>query len=78
MKITLKLYAAFRDLLGDSPGGCAKLDLAENQAVLDVIRQFKIPEQIPKIILINGVQKTAADTLNDGDTLSIFPPIAGG
>ena len=37
-----------------------------------------IPEDIPTIILINGLQKSAADSLRDGDTLSVFPPIAGG
>ena len=33
---------------------------------------------IPKIIIVNGLQKGADEFLKDGDTLSVFPPVAGG
>ena len=58
--------------------GACEITLYEKSTVQDVFKAFKIPEDIPKIILINGVQKSAADSLHDGDTLSVFPPIAGG
>jgi molybdopterin converting factor small subunit len=46
--------------------------------VQDILSQLKIPEEIPKIILINGVHGKREQVLKDGDVLSIFPPVAGG
>lgn len=78
MDITLKLYASLRDLTGADTNGTCRVNLPHHAAVQDVLSQFRIPDDTPKIILINGVQKGASDRLRDGDTLSIFPPIAGG
>ncbi len=78
MKITLKLFATLREHLKDHHNGASEVTLHDKATVQDVFAAFKIPEDIPKIILINGVQKSAADSLHDGDTLSVFPPIAGG
>ena len=39
---------------------------------------LKIPDELPKIILINGAQKKPESELSDGDELSMFPPISGG
>ncbi len=78
MKITLKLFAMLREHLKDHQNGVVEVTLQEKATVQDVFATFKIPEDIPKIILINGVQKSASDSLHDGDTLSVFPPIAGG
>jgi molybdopterin converting factor small subunit len=46
--------------------------------VQDILLRLKIPEQIPKIILINGVHGKKEQILKEGDVLSIFPPVAGG
>ena len=78
MKITLKLFATLREHMKDHLNGATDVVLQENATVQNVFTAFQIPADIPKIILINGVQKSAADSLHDGDTLSVFPPIAGG
>ncbi len=78
MKITLKLFATLREHMKSHNNGACEVPLHEAATVQDVLASFQIPEDIPKIILINGVQKSACDVLYDGDTLSIFPPIAGG
>ena len=78
MKITLKLYATLREHLNDHHNGASKIILHEQSTVKDVFKAYKIPEDIPKIILINGLQKSEDDILHDGDILSVFPPIAGG
>jgi molybdopterin converting factor small subunit len=46
--------------------------------VEDILERLKIPEEIPKIILINGVHGKREQPLKDGDVVSIFPPVAGG
>jgi len=78
MIITLKLFATFREHIKDNQNGVVEAILHETATVQDVLTSFNIPEGIPTIILINGVQKSAADCLHDGDTVSVFPPIAGG
>jgi molybdopterin converting factor small subunit len=78
MKITLKLFATLRDHMINHHNGVCEIAVQETATVQDVLASFCIPEDIPKIILINGVQKGAGDQLHDGDTLSVFPPIAGG
>ena len=78
MEITLKLFATLRKHIKESEGGVCTLQLPENTSVNTVVEQLTIPQDIPKIILINGHQKKPEDILVDGDTLSIFPPIAGG
>jgi sulfur carrier protein len=79
MKIKLKLFASFREYLPEGNDGYSSvLEVSENTTVDSVLLQMKLPQDIPKIILINGLQKTAAEVLKEGDTLSVFPPIAGG
>jgi molybdopterin converting factor small subunit len=78
MNITLKLFATLREHIQNHSSGACEVALSETATVQDVLTSLRIPEDIPKIILINGVQKSACDELHDGDTLSVFPPIAGG
>jgi molybdopterin converting factor small subunit len=79
MKIKLKLFATFREFLPEkNDGHSSELELNPGTRVENVIDTLHLPKDIPKIILINGIQKTSEEILQDGDTLSIFPPIAGG
>jgi molybdopterin converting factor small subunit len=77
MNITLKLYTVLREYLpGDLKDNI--LSIPDNSRVVDVINMLKIPDELPKIILINGAQKKPESELSEGDELSIFPPISGG
>lgn len=78
MKITIKLFAILQSYLAESTKGTCMLDFPDGISVLQVLNHLGIPKEIPKIILINGMQRKAEDTLREGDTLSVFPPIAGG
>jgi len=79
MEIEVKLFATLRDYLpkGSSRFSC-KMKMEGSPRVQDILSRLKIPEEIPKIILINGVHAKREQILNDGDVLSIFPPVAGG
>jgi sulfur carrier protein len=79
MKLKLKLFATFREFLPEgNDGHSCDLEVPDESRVESIMERMKLPQDIPKIILINGIQKTASELLKDGDTLSIFPPIAGG
>ena len=79
MDIEVKLFATLRDYLpkGSSRFSC-KMEVDGRTRVQDILERLKIPEEIPKIILINGVHGKKDQPLKDGDVVSIFPPVAGG
>jgi molybdopterin converting factor small subunit len=79
MEIEVKLFATLRDYL---PKGSSqfsyKMEVEGPCQIQDIISRLKIPEEMPKIILINGVHGKKDQILKDGDVISIFPPVAGG
>jgi molybdopterin synthase sulfur carrier subunit len=79
MDIEVKLFATLRDYLpkGSSRFSC-KMEVDGHTRVQDILERLKIPEDIPKIVLINGVHGKKEQPLKDGDVVSIFPPVAGG
>lgn len=79
MQVKVKLFATLRDYLPkDSDGRSCLMDVDETTTIEQIISTFNIPEEIPKIILVNGLNGTMEQTLKEGDELSIFPPVAGG
>ena len=81
MEITLKLFATLREYMpcGKDKYACT-MDVRKDCMVADLIEELKIPREIPLIILVNGIQNQEKERqiLQEGDTVSIFPPIAGG
>lgn len=84
MKITLKLFASLTDYLPSEAKytNVLALDLPEATTVGEVIGQQRLPEKLVHLVLVNGHYVAPADrdaqALVDGDTLAIWPPIAGG
>lgn len=79
MEVKVKLFATLRDYLPkDSDGKSCQIEIDGKTTVEQIITQLNLPVEIPKIILVNGLQGTADQTLKEGDVLSIFPPVAGG
>ena len=79
MPIEVKLFATLRDYLPKGSGrfSCS-LEIAGHTRVKDILDRLKIPEDVPKIILVNGIHGKADQLLKEGDVVSIFPPVAGG
>jgi sulfur-carrier protein len=79
MEIEIKLFATLRDYLpkGSDRFTC-KLEMEGRARVKDIVSKLKIPEDIPKIILVNGIHGKYDQVLKEGDVVSIFPPVAGG
>jgi molybdopterin converting factor small subunit len=79
MEIEVKLFATLRDYLppGSSRFSC-EMEVDGHTRVRDILSRLKVPDEIPKIILINGVHGKEEQILKEGDVLSIFPPVAGG
>ena len=79
MKIEVALYATLGKYL--PPGAQnrkAGIEIREGATVRDVMNQLGIPADLPNILLVNGRQAPDTTVLQEGQTLSIFPPLAGG
>lgn len=74
MEVNVKLFATLRD--GRFKEEKAKLE--GNIQVKDVISKYNIPVEEVRICLINGRDADFSQSLKDGDTLSLFPPVGGG
>lgn len=84
MQITFKLYASLGDHLPADrrQGNQMPLEVAPGASIVQVIEPFNLPMKLVHLVLVNGVyvppEERATRTLNDGDVLAIWPPIAGG
>jgi len=83
MKITFKLFASLTDYLpAERRGNVVDIEVADNATVQQIIDRYQLPAKMVHLVVINGVYVEPADrltrTLNAGDALAIWPPIAGG
>jgi molybdopterin converting factor small subunit len=83
MQITFKLFATLTDYLPpDRAGNVVAIDLDEGATIGSVIAAYRLPEKLTHLVLVNGNYIAPADRatyrLKAGDTLAIWPPIAGG
>ena len=83
MKITLELYASLmRHLPPGSGMHDAQVEVAADSTLNQLIDRFHIPRESAHLVLVNGFFKRPEDRdapqLNEGDTVAIWPPVAGG
>lgn len=74
MLVNVKLFATLREGRFIEE----KTELQENSRVMDVIKKYELPPDEVAICLVNGRDADNEQVLNNGDTLSIFPPVGGG
>ncbi len=84
MKITFKLFATLTDYLPPDARRANQLELevAPTDSIATVIAPFGLPPKLVHLVLVNGryvaPELRGSATLNEGDVLAIWPPIAGG
>lgn len=84
MKVTLKLYATLSDHLPDEArkANAMELELDAGTTPAQVIASQNLPLKLCHLVLVDGVfippAARSTRALADGETLAIWPPIAGG
>ena len=84
MRVTFKLFASLQDYLPleAKRNNALALDLDESATVQQIIERFALPQKLCRLVLIDGsylpLAERATRVLKDGETLAIWPPIAGG
>ena len=83
MKITFKLFAGLSIFLPNSAEkNAVVLEVPESSSMNDLIDLHKIPREEVHLILINGSPTQYSERhnsiLKEGDTVAMWPPVAGG
>ena len=84
MNITFKLFATLTDYLPVTArrSNIVALDVAPDASISQIIEPFGLPPKLVHLVLVNGRYiepgLRLSTTLNEGDVLAIWPPIAGG
>ncbi len=74
MKVEIKLFAGLQKFMPNAE----KVELDNNCTVLDLLEKIGINSSEVAITLVNGRHVDLDQRLHEGETVAIFPPIAGG
>ena len=82
---TIKLFASLGDYLPpDAKDNAAEISVpADGDATItSVLTMMKVPMEKCHLVLVNGIfvspSARAGHAIKDGDTLAVWPPVAGG
>lgn len=84
MRIYVRLFANLRDRLPNEDRGRGEIELDDATSLADLIERLEISDPLAQMVLVDGIQQPrgreerAKRILEDGQTVSIFPPVAGG
>lgn len=84
MRITFKLFAQLTDYLPVEARhtNVIEIEVAPQATISQIIEPFQLPPKLVHLVLLNGTYIAPAQrltqTLQPGDVLAIWPPIAGG
>lgn len=85
MKMYIELYASLMPLLpatGSKERFRREISVDDDTSVQQVIDRFSISEEMAHLVLLNGHFVNGLERvdkkISEGDTVSIWPPVAGG
>lgn len=84
MQITFKLYATLATYLPEeAKNHQINIDISDSDTANDILTRFNVPLEKAHLVLRNGVyvqpqQRNETNFLQNGDTLAVWPPVAGG
>jgi len=74
MKVEIRLFASLRKYSLPQE----EMELAEGTTVGDLLERIGISHSEVAVALVNGRHAPNELPLSDGETIALFPPIAGG
>ena len=84
MRIHVRLFASLRDRFPSDDRGRGEIELDDRASLAELIERLEIPDPLAQMVLVDGLQEPrsreerARRIIEDGQTVSIFPPVAGG
>ena len=77
VEVAIRLFANLADY-GPGGAGPARVVLPVGATVGDLLRRLRIPEEVPRLLLVNGRDADATTGLGPGDVVDVLPPLVGG
>jgi sulfur-carrier protein len=79
-RVELRLLAGYRKFLPaqDRQNGKSGLDVQDGLTLGGLLALQGIDASRPLVVLVNGRYAVSDRVLEDGDVVSVFPPVAGG
>lgn len=79
MIIRVQLFATLSPFLPEhAEGDAVSLTMDSGATVAKVLDLLRIPPGFPCLTVVNGRDADSGQVLADGDTVTLFPPLAGG
>ena len=78
MLIELRVYTGLEKYLGARYGEKVPVAIDGTTTIRDILMRYSIPPGEVTAALVNGLHKTLDYCLQDGDRVSLFPPVGGG
>jgi len=75
LKVNVKLFASIRRF---SEKDNLDIDIKEGSTIKDLLSKIAIPQDEPLLVILNEYTRGKETLLQDGDTICLFPIIAGG
>ncbi len=77
MKVRVELQTYLEQYSPDG-GHVFDYEVPDGSTAGELMRKLHIPEDLASVVIVNGANTGAAHTLNDGDSIVVIPPLAGG
>jgi sulfur carrier protein ThiS len=79
MEVEVHLFANLAEYR--PPGGRTgpvRMELPTGATLHDLLRRLRIPDEVPRLCLVNGRDVEPTVRLSAGDVVSVLPPLVGG
>ncbi len=77
MHVSVQLFAALKRF-APADRSAFDLELPEIASIDMLIAQLDIPDQVERVVLVNGRHAAPGQTLCSNDAVVMFPPMTGG
>ena len=79
MKIQLILYASLaHHMPPEAKENSGYLEVEDDATIGGLMNRLEIPAESAKVIFLNGRHAKWEQTVQEGDRVAVFPPVAGG
>ena len=79
MRVSVRLHGILRrHHPGPDPHAPHEVEVAEHSVVRDLVSALGLPDDLILAASVNGEASEPDRPLNEGDRVSLFPPVAGG
>ena len=82
-QINVKFFASLRRFMPENAtNGEAAVDCADDATILSTLTDLHLPLEQCHLVILNGIfvppDERASTSFAEGDTLAVWPPVAGG